>query len=122
MLSRVLLVQGKTDAALAMLQEEVDEGARLAYLPIMLQGAGRQAEADLALKRQVAYWSSGCAICIARTYAYRGDNDRAMEWLEHAYRLKDSSIMNIIDEPLLKSLADDRRYKAFVRDKLKVQR
>lgn len=122
MLSRVLLVKGKPDAALAMLQDEVDEGARIAYLPIMLQGAGKQAEADVALKKLVEYWASECAICIARTYAYRGDNDRAMDWLEHAYRLRDSSIMNVIDEPLLKSLADDRRYKAFVRDKLKVPR
>jgi TolB-like protein/Tfp pilus assembly protein PilF len=120
MLSRVLLVQGKPDAALAMLQEELDEGARIAYLPIMLQGAGRQAEADVALKELVAYWASQCPMCIARTYAYRGDNDRAMDWLERAYRLRDSSIMNVIDEPLLKSLADDARYKAFVRDKLKV--
>jgi TolB-like protein/Tfp pilus assembly protein PilF len=122
MLSRVLLVQGKPDAALAMLQEEVDEGARIAYLPIMLQGTGRQAEADAALKELVAYWGSECAICIARTYAYRGDNDRAMDWLERAYRMRDSSIMNVIDEPLLKSLADDPRYKAFVRDMLKVPR
>ena len=30
--------------------------------------------------------------------------------------------MNVIDEPLLKTLADDPRYKAFVRDKLKVPR
>ena len=105
-----------------MLQEEVDEGARIAYLPIMLQGTGRQAEADAALKELVAYWGSECAICIARTYAYRGDNDRAMDWLERAYRMRDSSIMNVIDEPLLKSLADDPRYKAFVRDKLKVPR
>jgi hypothetical protein len=116
----VLLVQGRPDAALAMLREEVDEGARIAYLPILLQGAGRQAEADVALEKLVAYWASHCGICIARTYAYRGDNDRAMEWLEHAYRLRDSSIMNVIDEPLLKSLADDPRYKAFVRDKLKL--
>ena len=122
MLSRVLLVQGKPDAALAMLQQEIDEGARIAYLPIMLQGAGRQAEADVAMEKLVAYWASQCAICIARTYAYRGDNDRAMEWLERAYRLRDSSIMNVIDEPLLKTLADDPRYKAFVRDKLKVPR
>ena len=82
MLSRVLLVQGKPDAALAMLQQEIDEGARIAYLPIMLQGAGRQAEADVAMEKLVAYWASQCAICIARTYAYRGDNDRAMEWLD----------------------------------------
>lgn len=62
MLSRVLLVQGKPDAALAMLQEEFDEGARVAYLPIMLQGAGRQAEADVASKELVAYWASQCPI------------------------------------------------------------
>jgi TolB-like protein len=122
MLSRVLLVQGNPDAALAMLQEELDEGARIAYLPIMLQGTGRQAEADVALKQLVAYWASQCPMCIARTYAYRGDNDRAMDWLERAYRLRDSSIMNVIDEPLLKGLADDSRYKAFVRDKLRVKR
>jgi hypothetical protein len=52
--------------------------------------------------------------------AHRGNNDRAMDWLERAYRLRDSSIMNVIDEPLLNSLADDPRYKAFVRKKLRV--
>ena len=49
----------------------------------------------MALKELVSYWASQCAICIARTYAYRGDNDRAMDWLERAYRLRDSSIMNV---------------------------
>jgi len=122
MLSRVLLVQGKPDAALEMLQEEIDEGARIAYLPIMLQAVGRQAEADAALREQLAYWATECAICIARTYAYRGDNDRALDWLERAWRLKDSSIMNVIDEPLLGGLAEDPRYQSFVRDKLKVPR
>jgi hypothetical protein len=34
--------------------------------------------------------------------------------------MRDSSIMNVIDEPLMKSLADDPRYKAFVQEKLKV--
>ena len=43
------------DPALAMLQEEVDAGAQIAYLPIMLQGSSRQAEADVALKQLVAY-------------------------------------------------------------------
>lgn len=120
MLSRVQLVQGKADVALATLREEVDEGARIAYLPIMLQANGRQSEADAALKELVAYWGDGCAICIARAYAYRGDKERALDWLDRAYRMRDSSIMNVIDEPLMKSLADDQRYQAFVRDKLKL--
>jgi TolB-like protein/Flp pilus assembly protein TadD len=120
MLSRVLLAQGKPDVALATLQAEVDEGARIAYLPIMLQANGRQAEADAAMKELVAYWGEGCALCIARAYAYRGDNDRALEWLDQAYAIRDSSIMNVIDEPLMKGLVDDPRYKAFVRTKLRV--
>ena len=120
MLSRVQLVQGKADVALATLREEVDEGARIAYLPIMLQANGRQSEADAAMKELVAYWGDGCAICIARAYAYRGDKERALDWLDRAYRMRDSSIMNVIDEPLMKSLADDQRYQALVRDKLKL--
>lgn len=120
MLSRVLLVQGKAQAALATLQEEIDEGARIAYMPIMLQANGRQSEADAAMRELVAYWGNGCAICIARAYAYLGDNDRALEWLNRAYRMRDSSLMNVIDEPLLKNLADDPRFKAFVREKLRI--
>ena len=106
--------------ALATLRQEVDEGARIAYLPIMLQANGRQSEAGAAMKELVVYWGDGCAICIARAYAYRGDKERALDWLDRAYRNRDSSIMNVIDEPLLKSLADDPRYKAFLRENLKV--
>lgn len=120
MLSRVQLVQGKADVALATLREEVDEGARIAYLPIMLQANGRQSEADAAMNELVAYWGDSCAICIARAYAYRGDKKRALDWLDEAYRMHDSSIMNVIDEPLMKSLVDDPRYKAFLREHLKV--
>jgi adenylate cyclase len=120
MLSRVQLVQGNVDVALATLRQEVDEGARIAYLPIMLQANGRQAEADAAMKELVAYWGDSCAICIARAYAYRGDKERALDWLDKAYRMHDSSIMNVIDEPLMKSLAGEPRYKAFLRENLKV--
>jgi adenylate cyclase len=120
MLSRVQLVQGNVDVALATLRQEVDEGARIAYLPIMLQANGRQAEADAAMKELVAYWGDSCAICIARAYAYRGDKERALDWLDKAYSMHDSSIMNVIDEPLMKSLAGEPRYKAFLRENLKV--
>ena len=52
-----LLPQGKAEAALAMVQQEVDEGSRLAVLPIMLQANGRKAEADEALKALIARWA-----------------------------------------------------------------
>ena len=52
---------------------------------------------------------------MAQAYAYRGDHDLALQWLERAYQVKDSSLMNIVGEPLFKNLADDPRYKAFLR-------
>jgi TolB-like protein len=114
-LGKVLLAQGKPDAALAMVQQEADEATRLWFLPILLQAAGRQAEADEALQAQIAQWANTGAFFVAVTYAYRGEHDHALEWLDRAYRQKDASLDEIIGEPLVKNLADDPRYKAFLR-------
>ncbi len=98
-----------------MVQQEADEASRLMILPIILQAAGRQAEADEALKAQIARWADTGAFFVARTYAYRGDHDRALEWLERAYKQKDAVLGEIVGEPLFKNLADDPRFKAFLR-------
>ena len=47
-------------------------------------------------------------------YAYRDDHDLALQWLERAYRQKDTGFVEIIGEPLFKNLANDARYKAFL--------
>jgi TolB-like protein/Tfp pilus assembly protein PilF len=121
-LSTVLLVQGKADTALAMLLQEPEEGARIAFESICLQAVGRQAEADAALAKLVERWADEWAVGVAMAYAYRGDADRTMEWLERAYRQKDTAMLNIIDEPLFNKVVMDPRFQAFVRDKLKVNR
>jgi tetratricopeptide (TPR) repeat protein len=114
-LAKVLLAQGKPDAALAMVQQEADEATRLWFLPVILQAAGRQAEADEALQAQIARWADTGAFFVAVTYAYRGEHDHALEWLERAYRQKDASLDEIVGEPLFKTMADDPRFKAFLR-------
>jgi len=114
-LGKTLLAQGKPDAALAIVQQEADEATRLWFLPILLQAAGHQAEADEALQAQIARWADTGAFFVAMTYAYRGDHDRALEWLERAYQQKDASLDEIIGEPLFKNIAADPRYEAFLR-------
>jgi tetratricopeptide (TPR) repeat protein len=104
-----------TEEALAIVQQESDEGNRLTYLAVVLQVAGRQAEADEALKALIARWADTAAFYVAQTYAYRGDRDSAMQWLESAYKQKDVALGEIVGEPLFKSMADDPRYKAFLR-------
>jgi tetratricopeptide (TPR) repeat protein len=85
------------------------------YLPIVLQAAGRKAEAEQALQAQIAHWANRGAFFVAQTYAYRGDHDLALQWLERAYQQKDAALIEITGEPLFKNLANDPRFKAFLR-------
>jgi TolB-like protein len=114
-LGKTLLAQGKAEAALAIVQEESDEPARLKYLPAVLLAAGRRADADEALRAQIAYWASTGAYWVAQNYAYRGDHELALEWLERAYEQKDPVLVEIVGEHLFKGLYDDPRYRDFLR-------
>ncbi len=80
-----------------------------------MQAAGRLAEADKELEALIARWGDTGAYFVAQTYAYRGDYELALEWLERAYKQKDASLVEIVGEPLFKGMADDPRFKAFLR-------
>ena len=110
-----LLAQGKAEEALAVVQQDKRRRRTVELLPVFLQAVGRQVEADKALTAQIAHWANTGAFYVAMTYAYRGDHDLAIEWLERAYKQKDPWLPNILGEHLFKSMADDPRYKAFLR-------
>jgi adenylate cyclase len=114
-LAKTLLAEGKPEAALAMAQQEGDEANRLDILPIVLQAAGRHAEADEALKALATKYAGSDAYYVAMNYAYRDDHDLALHWLERAYQQKDTGFVEIVGESLFKNLANDPRYKAFLR-------
>jgi hypothetical protein len=48
---------------------------------------------------------------IAEIYAFRGENDKAFEWLNRAYRQRDSGLVGLKVDPLLRSLHGDPRYR-----------
>ncbi len=114
-LGKTLLAEGKPEAALAMVQQEDAEEFRLDTLPIALQAAGRKAEADEALKALITKYADSSAYFVAMTYAYRGDHDLAIQWLERAYKQKDTALVEIVGEHLFKNVANDDRYRAFLR-------
>jgi TolB-like protein/tetratricopeptide (TPR) repeat protein len=112
---KTLLAEGKPEAALAMVQQEDDEQERLAVLPITLLAVGRKVEADEALKALIAQWADYDAYAVAMNYAYRGDHDLALQWLERAYNQREDAVaVLIVGEHLFKNLANDPRYKAFL--------
>jgi hypothetical protein len=60
------------------------------------------------------------AFDIAVVYASRGAIDQAFEWFDRAYRQRESSLLTIKVEPLLKNVQADPRFSALLR-KLNLQ-
>ena len=114
-LGTVLLIQGKFDAALAAMQQEPSDGSRFVGLAMVYYAMGHRKESDAALERAIREHSQDDASEIADGYAYRGEGDQAFNWLEQAYRQKDTGLWEIKSDPFFKKFEDDPRYKAFLR-------
>ncbi|WP_310059269.1 tetratricopeptide repeat protein [Lysobacter niastensis] len=114
-----LLLQGKTDAALREMQQETDEGWRLAGLPLVFHALGRRGESDAALAALKDKYAGDSAYQIAEVHAFRGEAALAFEWLERAYAQRDAGVPEIKCDRLMRGLVGDPRYKAFLR-KLKL--
>jgi hypothetical protein len=56
----------------------------------------------------------------AEAYAWRGENDRAFEWLETAYRRHDGGLGYVSYDRTLANIRSDPRYEAYLR-KLQLQ-
>jgi tetratricopeptide (TPR) repeat protein len=110
-----LLMRGRPEEALPEMERETHVGAQQQGLAVVYQALGRTKEADAALTRlaieSAALWPMG----IAEAYAFRGQKDRAFDWLDKAYAQKDASLWTIKGDPLLKNLEGDPRYSAFLR-------
>jgi hypothetical protein len=51
------------------------------------------------------------AFQIAEIYAWRGEKDQALAWLDRAYAQRDGGLATVEYDPLLASLRADPRYK-----------
>jgi 26S proteasome regulatory complex component, contains PCI domain len=65
-------------------------------------------EADAALAQLTKDFAETAAYQIAEVYAYRGDKDKAFEWLERARRQRDPGLASLRKDPLLTNIQDDR--------------
>ena len=73
-------------------------------------------ESDAALNRLInegtQFWPYG----IATTYSYRGEKNKAFQWLEKAYVRRDSDLLSFaLGDPLLAPLHDDPRWLRLLR-------
>ncbi|MEO6968669.1 MAG: tetratricopeptide repeat protein [Rhodanobacteraceae bacterium] len=75
---------------------------------------GHPAQSQHALDQWIGQHARDDAYHIAAAFAWRGDRDRAFEWLQRAIAQHDSGIPIIKYDPLLRSLRDDPRYAALL--------
>jgi TolB-like protein len=113
-LGEVLLAHGDTEAALAEMLKESNEASRLRGSAMAYFAMGRKTDSDSALA-QLLERQSNHPFRIAQVYAFRGEPDQAVKWLDRAYLQKDSDLVNIKVDPSIRKLEGDPRYKAFLK-------
>jgi tetratricopeptide (TPR) repeat protein len=81
---------------------------------IGLYSMGDHAGSQRALDELIAEDSHNAAYQIAQVYAWRGENDRAFEWLGRAREQHDGGLTIIRVDPILGKLHSDPRWRAFL--------
>jgi TolB-like protein/DNA-binding winged helix-turn-helix (wHTH) protein/Flp pilus assembly protein TadD len=110
-----LLLRGEPQAALMESMKETQVAVRLAGSAMAYFALGRKADSDVALA-QMTNHPIDHPFFIGQVYAFRGETDEALKWLERAYEQKDSGGLPMIKgDPLFQKIEGDARYKAFLR-------
>jgi adenylate cyclase len=113
-LGMAYLLQNKFEEAGTEAQADAAEYARLLVVSCARWAQKRVPESDAALGELIAKYGELAAYQIADVYAYRGDKDKAFEWLGRARQQHDPGLGNLRGDPLLPNLHDDPRWNAFL--------
>jgi TolB-like protein/Tfp pilus assembly protein PilF len=114
LLAVVYLLQGKPEPALEAIRQESLEAWRLIGLVMVHHALEQAAESDAALARLFDEYEEGWAYNIAYALAYRGEADRAFEWLDKAVEYNDPGLTDIAIEPMFANIHDDPRWLPFL--------
>ena len=109
-LARAYLEQSQPQEAMAETEKEKHPIFRLAGLALAEHALGRDKESDENLAELTAKFQADAPYQIAEIYAFRGEPERAFEWLERAYTERDDGLRDIKTDPLLRKLERGPRY------------
>jgi tetratricopeptide (TPR) repeat protein len=88
---------------------------RLSGVAMAEHDLGHAGESQQALDELIAKYGQRWAYRVALVYAWRGEKDRAFEWLEHAYAQRARALRFLKADPLFAKLHDDPRYTAMLK-------
>ena len=114
LIGEALLLKGEPEAALAAMQQESGEAYRLIGLSMAYHALGQSAESDSALAELIEKYEQEAANNISYVLAFRGEADRAFEWLEKAVQFKDTGLPYIGSNILFANIHSDPRWLPFL--------
>ena len=107
---KILFSEGRQQDAVAEMEKETGEWEKLSGQALAYAAAGHSQESDRALQKLIATHQNDSAYQIAEVYAYRGEVDKAFEWLDRSFQQRDPGTPELKTGPLMKSLRQDPRY------------
>jgi TolB-like protein/DNA-binding winged helix-turn-helix (wHTH) protein len=115
-LGTLQLLEGDAASALATFRKITDDEAfRLFGVSMAEHTLNNPSESQRALDELIAKHAQEAAYQIAEVYAWRGEKDKAFEWLDRALAQRDGGLFEIKFDALLAGLRADPRYTALLR-------
>ena len=108
------LLNGSPGKALALFQSAPQVWARLWGTALAEHSLGHDDASRQALDQLIVASSKTAPYQIAEVYAWRGEHDKAFEWLGRAVKSQDSGLAALKADPMMRSLRADPRYVALL--------
>jgi serine/threonine-protein kinase len=114
-LGTTFLLEGNPAAAKDIYPRSSNDIFRLAGGALAEHDLGHASESQRALDELIGKYGHSAAYQIAEVYAWRGEKDGAIEWLERARVQRDGGLILLKVDPLLRNLHGDPRYVALLK-------
>ena len=114
-LGRLRLAEGRAQEALDVFRNIDDFVFSRTGVAMVEHTLGHAKASQQALDAVIAKYALMAAYQIAEVYAWRGEKDKAFEWLERAYQHQDGGLSRVKGDALLKSLRNDPRFNKLLR-------
>jgi adenylate cyclase len=115
-LGRLQLLENKAADALVTFRTVVGlHGSKRSGVAMAEHTLGHVKNSQQALDELIAKEAQNAAYEIAEVFAWRGESNKAFEWLDRAYQRRESNLSSVKVDPLFASLRVDPRYKALLR-------
>ena len=111
---RVYLAKGDLPGALAEMEKETHSIYEPTGLAMIHHALGNKIESQRALTQLIETGADDAAYQIAEVYGYRGEMDKAFEWLEQSLKIRDSGLASVLGDPTLRELRTDPRWQPYL--------